>query len=218
VDFFAKKVMKKLLGIFLIVVVFASCMPEPESIDLVRYMVVQTDYNQDFINDSENVFDTYLTFVIREDTIGFVSSLSEDEYLIESDVPGFVIPVVDSIRDGFITSGYLQVTTNDNPDFAVNVIVLQNFNYYQSINYGYGYPGSYYSYYGYYYPVVSTYYSNYVTLLIQVVDAKTPNGDNEYPVIWSASIGDLNATTDLTGKTLEAIDQAFKQSPYISKK
>lgn len=212
-----KSMVRKGLVIIGGMLVASGCVPEPESIDLIRYMVTQTKYNQDFINDSENVFDTYSTFVIREDTMGFVSSLSEEEYLLESDVPGFVVPVVDSIRDGFIASGYQQVTTEDVPDFAVNVIVLQNFNYYQSINYGYGYPGSYYGYYGYYYPVVSTYYSNYVTLLIQVVDAKNPNGSNEYPIIWSAYIGDLNATTDLTGKTLEAVAQAFEQSPYINK-
>lgn len=215
--FNTKLVMNKSLGTLAIIIVLASCMPEPESIDLIRYMVVQTEYNQSFINDDENIFDTYSTFVIREDTMGFVSSQSVDEYLLESDVPGFVIPVVDSIRDGFVDFGYQPVSTEDDPDFAVNVIVLQNFNYYQSINYGYGYPGSYYGYYGYYYPVVSTYYSNNVTLLIQVVDAKNPNGDNEYSIIWSAYIGDLNATTDLTGKTLEAVAQAFEQSPYINK-
>jgi len=206
-------------GLFLILLLLnlSSCMQEPESAELAKYMVVQTKYNQEFINDSENIFDTYSTFVIREDTMGFVSTATDAEYLLESDVPGFVIPVVDSIRDGFIAFGYDLVTVEDDPDFAVNVVVLQNFDYYQSINYGYGYPGSYYSYYGYYYPTVSTYYSNYVTLLIQVVDAKNPNINQEYPIIWSAYIGDLNATLDLPGKTLEAVGQAFEQSPYIKK-
>jgi len=203
-------------GIFfsLVLLSFSSCMLEPQSAELVKYMVVQTEYNEEFVNEEENIFDTYSTFVIREDTMGFVSTLTDAEYLLESDVPGFVIPVVDSIRNGF-KLGYEQVTEEEDPDFAVNVIVLENFNYYQSVNYGYGYPGSYYSYYGYYYPAVTTYYSNYVTLLIQVVDAKNPNGSNEYPIIWSAYIGDLNATLDLPGKTLEAVSQAFEQSPYI---
>lgn len=196
--------------------IVVSCMPAPEDVDRIRYMLVQTEYNEDFIHDSENIFEEYQSFVIREDTMGFVSTSSSAKYLIEEDVPGFVEPVVDSIRNGF-ELGYDQVTDADDPDFAVNVIVLQNFDYYQTVNYGYGYPGSYYGYYGYYYPYVSTYYSNFVTLLIQVVDAKNPNGNNEYPVIWSAYIGDLNATLDLPGKTLEAVHQAFEQSPYIRK-
>lgn len=196
--------------------VAAGCMNEPESGDLVKYMVVQTEYNEDLINENENIFDTYSTFVIREDTMGFVSSVDDAEYLLESDVPGFVSVVVDSIRDGFLAYGYGQVTAEDDPDFAVNVIVLQNFNYFQTINYGYGYPGGYYGYYGYYLPIVTSYYSNYVTLLIQVVSA-TPDLSGEFPIIWSTYIGDLNATIDLPGKTLEAVAQAFEQSPYMMK-
>ena len=208
--------MKKILPIGLLLLTCISCMPEPETGNLVKYMVVQTAYNEDFINQQENIFETYSTFVIREDTIGFVSNLSDTKYLTEKDVPEFVKPVVTAIRDGF-AQDYQQVTEDDAPDFAVNVVVLENFNYYQTYNYGYGYPGSYYSYYGYYYPVVSTYYSNYVTLLVQVVDAKNPNLQNEYPIIWSAYIGDLNATLDLKGKTLEAVEQAFEQSPYLKR-
>jgi len=207
--------MKRALPInLLLLVICMSCIQEPEIGNLVKYMMVQTEYNQSFINNEENIFDSYSTFVIREDTMGFVSNFSDTKYLTESDVPGFVSPVVDAIRDGF-AQGYLQVTEEDDPDFAVNVVVLENFNYYQTYNYGYGYPGSYYGYYNYYYPAVTTYYSNYVTLLVQVVDAKNPNSNNEFPIIWSAYIGDLNATLDLTGKTLEAVDQAFTQSPYI---
>lgn len=200
------------------VLAISGCEREPSMGELVKHMLVQTEYNAAFVNDTENVFDTYSTFVIREDTMGFVSNSSTKKYIIESDVPGFVEPVVDAIRDNFVSVGYQQVSTEDNPDFAVQVIVLQNFNYYQYLNYGYGYPGSYYyGYYNYYYPVVSTYVANYVTLLIQVVDAKNPNGANEYPIIWSAYIGDLGTTGNLTGNTLEAVDQSFTQSPYLQK-
>ena len=208
--------MKRTFPIILLLTACMSCMQEPEMGNLVQHMLVQTAYNEDFINQNENVFEGYSTFVIREDTIGFVSNLSDTEYLTEEDVTDFVNPVVDAIRDGF-AQDYQQVTDDANPDFAVNVVVLENFSYYQTYNYGYGYPGSYYSYYGYYYPMVNTYYSNYVTLLVQVVDAKNPNLQNEYPIIWSAYIGDLNATLDLKGKTLEAIETAFAQSPYLKK-
>jgi hypothetical protein len=179
---------------------------------------VQTEYNQDFVKTDQNIFNNYSTFVMDDIKMGFVSTVSPNKkFLEEADVPNFVTAVLAAIRDSVINKGYLRVTDEDEPDFAVNVVVLQNFNFYQAINYGYGYPGSYYGYYGYYYPYVSTYYANYVTLLIQVVDAKNPNGLNEYPIIWTAYIGDLNFTTDLTNKTLEAVTQAFKQSPYFKK-
>lgn len=215
--------MTKVTSLFLLALAgftFFGCLRSPETGELVKHMLVQTEYNTDFINQTDTVFTTYSTFVIREDTMGFVSNLSTAKYILESDVPDFVVPVISSIEDEFLGKGYTKVTVNDNPDFSVNVVVLQNFSYYQSVNYGgygYGYPGSYYyGYYNYYYPVVSTYSANYVTLLIQVVDAKNLV-NNKYPIIWSAYIGDLNATIDLKGKTLEAVSTAFEQSPYIRK-
>jgi hypothetical protein len=53
-------------------------------------------------------------------------------------------------------------------------------------------------------------------MVIEIVDVKNATG-NDYKVIWKAFIGDLYTTFDLKTKTLEAIDQAFVQSPYISK-
>src|SRR6187402_418465 len=107
--------MKRILPIGLILITSVSCMQEPEMGNLVKYMLVQTAYNEDFVNEEENIFDTYSTFVIREDTIGFVSNLSDTKYLTEEDVPDFVTPVVDAIRDGF-AQDYQQVTDDANPD------------------------------------------------------------------------------------------------------
>lgn len=208
--------MKKIILAITILTAASACMPEPQTIDLIKYMVVQTEYNKDYVNDQANIFDYYAKFTIRMDTMGYVSTLTNQDYITEDDVADFVKPVVTAIRDGFVDVGYTQVDKDASPDFAVNVIVLENFQYYQSVNYGgYGYPGSYYGYYGYYYPVVNTYYSNYVTLLVQVVSTTAVN--SKFPIIWSAYIGDLNATTDLKAKTLEAVTTAFQQSSYLHK-
>lgn len=208
--------MKKIFLALTILTAASACMPEPQTIDLIKYMVVQTEYNQDFVNDQSNIFDLYSKFTIRMDTMGYVSTLTNQDYITEDDVADFVKPVVTAIRNEFVDAGYTQVDKDANPDFAVNVIVLENFQYYQSVSYGgYGYPGSYYGYYGYYYPVVNTYYSNYVTLLVQVVSTTAVN--SKFPIIWSAYIGDLNATTDLKAKTLEAVTTAFQQSSYLLK-
>jgi hypothetical protein len=210
--------MKKIGYLTVGLMLLTSCMREPESSELAKYLVVQTEYNQDFIKPGENIFHTYSTFVMVDDKMGFVSTRFPNvEFLTQSDYD-FVIPVLNAVRDGFTSEGFEKVTEEDDPDFAVNVVVLQDFNFFQTINYGYGYyPGSYYGYYGYYFPYVSTYYANYVTLLVQVVDAKSPNSNNEYPIIWSAYIGDLNYTLDRKTSMIEAVEQAFKQSPYLTK-
>jgi hypothetical protein len=185
---------------------------------LVKYMLVQTEYDTARVDGDVNVFNTYSTFVLKQDTMGFVSSIDEDTILVDNPNFEFVTPVVDRVTDEVEAAGYLRVEEDENPDFVVNVVVLENFSFYQSVSYPGYYSGYYSGYYGYYYPVVNTYYSNFITLVVEVVDIKNyaANG-NKYMVIWTASIGDLGVTQDLVGKTLEAVDQAFTQSPYFSK-
>lgn len=211
--------MRKFFG-FLIVIALSSCMREPDSADLVKYMVVQTEYDTEQVDGDVNVFTTYNTFVLLQDTIGYVSTIAEDTILVDGyNFEGeFVTPVTDLVTEKVEEAGYQRVEEDENPDFSVNIIVLENFSFFQSIAYP-GYYSGYYNYYGNYYgPIVTTYYSNFVTLVIEVVDIKNyaANG-NKYKIIWTAFIGDLRSTLDLTGNTLEAVDQAFTQSPYFSK-
>ena len=205
--------------IFLVgLLVGSGCMQSPETADLVKYMTVQTEYDQAVITASANIFNTYSSFTMKVDTVGFVSTLSNDTILTEEDVTNFPKPVTRTVRDRLINKGFTLVAEDGDPDFAVNVVVLQNFSFLQSVNYGGYYPGyGYYGYYGYYYPTVNTYYANYVSLVIQVVDIKNYlANESKYRIIWTAFIGDLNASEDTTTKTLEAIETAFDQSPYIT--
>jgi hypothetical protein len=201
------------------VLAFAGCIREPDLSDLAKHMVVITEYDEDQINETENIFDDYTTFYLRRDTIGYVyNHPNADTVLIDGiNGPGdFVSPTVDEIELNITAAGFNYVDKTANPDFAVKVAVVENFSFYQSISY-YSYSG-YYGYYGYYYPIVNTYASNSATFLIEIIDVKNyaANG-NKYVVVWRAYIGDLIVTQDLKGKTLEAINTAFEQSPFIKK-
>ncbi|HRJ31575.1 MAG TPA: DUF4136 domain-containing protein [Cyclobacteriaceae bacterium] len=211
--------MKSKVLIISALVVLAGCDLQPQSGELARDMVVQTQYDQQSVSGISNVFTDYSTYVLRQDTIGFVSNRNSRTYLIESDLNianGYVKPVVNLVGSNLAARGYQRVEDDGDPDFAVNIVILDNFSFFQTIQYPGFYPGGYYGFYGYYFPIVTTYYSNYTTLVIEIVDIKNATG-NQYKVIWKAFIGDLNNTFDLRGKTLEAIDQAFVQSPYIQK-
>lgn len=205
----------KRLGVILVVVGLFGCSTEPEIVDLVKYMVVQTQYDQDAITDTENIFNTYGTFTLKRDTLGYVFAYSSDTILVDGvNSTDFAKPVAAAVEAGITARGFTRVAENAEPDFAVNIIVLRDFSFFQSVSYP-GYYSGYYGYYGYYYPVVSNHYSDYATLVIEVVDIKHAT-NNQYKVIWKAYIGDLLTTTDLKLKTLEAIEQAFKQSPYFT--
>lgn len=212
--------MKRIVAVF-IVIGLSGCAMEPEIADLVKYMVVQTQYDDTRINDEQNAFNDYTTFILREDTLGFVSTYSNDTILMDSPSNGidFVNAVIDNVADHAADRGFTRVEDDDdNPDFAIKIVVLENFSFFQSVSYP-GYYSGYYGYYGGYYgPVVNTYASNFVTLVIEVVDiANYAENGNKYVVVWSAFIGDLLTTDDRKNKLLQAVDQAFEQSPYFSK-
>jgi hypothetical protein len=209
--------MKRIAAI-LIVMGIAGC-GEPEVADLVKYMVVQTEYNQEEINETDNIFNSYTTFVLRADTLGYVSTYpGSDTILIDkpNTLIDFATAVVDKVAANAEARGFDRVEADANPDFAIKIVVLENFSFSQVVYYP-GYYSGYYGYYGGYYgPIVETYSSNYVTMVIEVVNIKNAV-DNKYKVIWSAYIGDIFTTYDRKNKILTAVDQAFEQSPYFSK-
>ncbi len=209
--------MKRIVGI-LIILGIASCSTEPEVADLVKYMVVQTDYDTEQINEEKNVFNDYSKFVLRKDTLGFVSTYSNDTILLDNPQTrvDFAKAVIAKVDSNATARNFERVEADEEPDFAINIVVLENFSFYQNISYP-GYYSGYYGYYGGYYgPVVNTYTSNFVTLVIEVVDIQNATG-GKYDVVWSAYIGDLLTTDDRKNKILAAVNQAFKQSPYFSK-
>jgi hypothetical protein len=101
---------------------------------------------------------------------------------------------------------------------------VNDFNVFQSViypNYYGGYGGYYSGYYGYgswySYPYVNTYAYNTGVLIVEIVDLKNRTANNEVAVIWDAYLGDIYSTLDHLNASLDAVNQAFTQSPYLSK-
>jgi hypothetical protein len=199
---------------FLIFIAAFSCMEKPSTGDLVKDMVVQT--NKDVTVD----FKTFSTYALPLDTIGLVSNTTEASAIVSN----YSKAVVNAVKRNFDAQGYQRVELNQNPDFGVNIFVVNDLSVFQSVvypNYYYGYPGygfgSYYGYGGYYgYPYVNTQVYNQAILVIEFADLKTIQNNNAR-VVWTANIGDLITSVDQDAKVLEAIDQAFVQSPYLKK-
>ncbi len=210
--------MKKIVACgCLAVLIFASgCYPEPDAASLVDDLVVVTNF------DPEADFSSYVTYAIPTDTIGFISNNSNDTTIIQSAQTNFPRPVLTALRTHLNAAGYVETDKSQDPDLGVNVAVVNDLNIFQSVVYPdfYGYPGYYYpGYYGYgggyYPPYVNTYAYNTGVLIVEIVDLKNKNGNNEVKVIWSSFMGDLYSTLDLVPQTERAIGQAFDQSPYL---
>jgi hypothetical protein len=192
-----------------------SCQPEPDSFKLLDELVVSTTY------DNTVDFQTYSTYSIATDTIGFVSNRANDTILFQRDTD-YPRPILQKVISNLNTLGYSRVNKSDNPDMRINVYVVNDYNLFQQViypdyyypsyyGYGYGY-GSYYA-----YPYVNTYATNTGSLVVEILDLKNVTPDNKVKVIWGAYMGDVYSTIDLIKQSEKAIDQAFIQSPYLHK-
>jgi len=201
------------IAIFLMGGLF-SCEPTPDELKLFDQFVVSTNYEQD-VN-----FGSFTTFTLRSDTIGLVSNTYGDDTIVVGS--NYARPVIGQVRTNMIDRGYQQVDVDQDPDLAVNIYVVKNLNLFQQVNYypGYYSPG-YYNYYGGYYggyygyPYVDTYAYNTGVLVVEIIDLVNVNQQNQVRVIWNAYMGDVFSSIDRNQQSLDAIDQAFAQSPYL---
>lgn len=195
-------------------IALAGCRPEPEAAELVDQLVVSTNY------DKTADFSAIATYSIPTDTIGFISERSPDTIIV---APKNTFPrtVLQAVNADLQARGYTRVTRKENPDIGINVLVVNDFNVFQDVvypnNYG-GYYGGYYGYNSWYsYPYVQTYAYNTGVLIIEIVDLKRLTPDNKVRVLWSAYMGDVYSTLDLERQAVDAIHQAFTQSPYLTR-
>jgi Domain of unknown function (DUF4136) len=206
--------MKAFACILVIVIVGTDCQMKPQLGELVNDMVVQTNY------DNTVNFSSYASYTMLLDTLGRVSGTSSDTIIVTT----YAQQITDKLKSNLDSRGYSWVEKTQNPDFAAVAYIVDDLNVFQTVNYyqsyypGYYYPnyyGNYGSYYGY--PSVSTYAYNTAVLVIEIVDLKNKDAQGRVKVVWTAYIGDVLSSVDPFQKSVEAVTQAFDQSPYLSK-
>jgi len=194
--------MKKGFVIVIVSVLFLwACEPKPNGSDLVKKMVVSTDYN------SSANFTSYSTYTMVLDTISYFDN-SDPNPADTSAIGSEIHDITNKVKNKMDSAGY-SLVNEKLADLWVYIYVNQVYSAYQSYYYN---PYSY-GYYGSYYPTVSV--TDLADLYIYIVDLKHKTSG---PYLWACDIGDLVSSQDQTSATiLQAIDQAFKQSPYIKK-
>lgn len=201
---------KRAIILFLLVPFFWSCQQEPDSYRLLDQFVVATNY------DTLAAFDSYKTYSLATDTIGFVSDTNPNDTIVTS--PQYDLPhdVLQAIKENMDARNYTRVAADQDPDIGVNVYIVKNLNLFQQVVYPNYYYNNYYGYGGYYYyPYVQTYAYNTGSLVIEFVDLKNPGTGNRYKVIWNAYMGDVFNAVNQVQESIDAVNQAFVQSPYL---
>lgn len=201
--------MKKLLIGCYVMLAVVSCRPEPEGLILLDELVVKTKQREN------TDFSAYQTYTIATDTIGFYTNTNPNDTIrkYSSDFP-YPRLVINAVKDKLNTS-FTQVDLEEDPDLGVNVYLIHGLSIYQELvtpaygSYYYGYYGSYYGSY------IATYGTNRVSLIVEIVDLKNEDLNGNFPVVWSAIMGDVINSVNYEKQSVDAIRQAFDQSPYI---
>ncbi len=179
------------------------CEPKPNESDLLKNMVVTTDYN------TTANFSNYSTYWMSLDTISyFLNTDPTDTLATGADVS----TITGEVSSKLTAAGYSLVGKNASPDFWVHVYVVENYSEYQSYYYNpysYGYYGGYYGGYN------SVSVSDQSNLYIFLIDLKHKSSGKSY--LWGCNIGDVASSPDQINTIIRAIDQAFTQSSYIKK-
>lgn len=194
------KILAFILGMGLLVTTSCSKYP-PSSERLLEDLANITQY------DTKVDFNKYKTFVIAPS----ITKITAKDTTQLTDQQA--MSVLAQIEKNMISRGFVKAAAPVNPDFGIQVIYFQNTTVYAYYPNWWGYP--YYPYYPYY-PV---YYSSYTTGLanIELLDLKVmdPPPNQKIYLRWNAYIRGLLTGTHTSADILNAVDQAFVQTPQL---
>lgn len=207
--------MKSKFIIFMAVIsmMIMSCQKSPDTDNLDDNYLVYTNY------DTGTDFNAINTFHVI-DSILIIDNSEKPSYWKNNNSQ----KIVNAYRAGFENAGYTIATEDEIPDIVLQLSYV-NTTYYYNI-YGSGpwwnnYPG-YWNWggWGWYYPYSFTYSYSTGSIIGELVNTDAPTAQNDMlTVIWNSYIcGILNGNNLSLTRTLDAINQAFAQSPYLSKK
>lgn len=206
--------MKNLLLLFCGTLVLSSCFKGPDTSSLSTDLVVAT--NRDLQVD----FNTYTTYHVS-DTIPRITDDPTDTIITGPEA----LEIVNKIKANLDARGFQFVERDQSPDLAVIPAIVRITNVGTICSgwwWGYpGYwpPGYWRPGYGYYYPYCGVYSYETGSLNIDLLDLVNAPDNNSISATWTSVLfGSLNSNDDVNlDRALNAIDQAFEQSPYITK-
>jgi hypothetical protein len=208
--------MKKILLVSIVAFGLVACRKEPDLSQLTDDFIVATffDRNADF--------DSLETYYVPSN-VGYISNTHPNDSLLS---PNKALQLVNQVKSNMSDRGFTSVDSSQSPDMAINMFVIKDLNRTDVVTPGYwwGYPGYYdpwyWGYYDsyYYYPYTYSYTYETGTLVIELIDLKNNDeNNNKLIVVWNAISNGVLAgypSSDMQ-KGLDAIDQSFQQSPYL---
>jgi hypothetical protein len=210
--------MKKILFISTLVLLAVACQKEPYPQDGDNEYLVYTAPAKDAD------FSDYTTFDIA-DSLLVIGQSAKPEYSQSNNA----LALIQAFRTNMEKLGYIYTPDNPDADLGIQLtymIKTERFLQYYNDPYwwldypGYWSPGYWGDWYGFYYPRPMVYSYSTNALLADMVDLTAEQGDGKsLEIIWSVYIGGPagpNVSYDVQ-RMKDSINQAFAQSPYLSK-
>ena len=187
-----------------------SCEKDPDTDKLNDDYLVLTNY------DGSADFKDINTFYVI-DSILIIGNDTKVEYWKNENSQ----KIIDAYNDNFISRGYTPVSKGKDAD-AVFQLSYINTTYYFNNSAGpwwNNYPG-YWNWGGggWYYPFSFYYTYSTGSIIGELVDRKSERSDKKLTIVWNTYISGLLYGNNLSYyRTMNAINQAFEQSPYLVK-
>ena len=209
--------MKKILLIPAVIIFAVACHKEPYTDSDNEYLVYTSPGKQ-------TTFTSFQTFDLADSLL--IIGQSNKPVYSQSDN---ALALIQAVRTNMEKRGFIYTPDNPDADLGIQmtyVIKTERYvQYYRDpywwLDYpGYWSPGFWGNYTGFYYPYPVTYTFSTNSLMIDMVNLTVPRTVNEaLEVVWSAYIGGPASTsTDYDVNRMKAsIDQAFVQSPYLTR-
>ena len=211
--------MKKLIPILLAVFAFAACEKDPDMDKLDNDYLVYTNY------DKKANFKEFTTYYLP-DKILVISDKEEPEYL-EGEAAQEILAAYKSNMD---QRGYIMAASKEEAQLGIQVSYIKStyfFTDYGQPEWWWGYPGYWGSGYwgnwggGWYYPYAVTYSYSTNSFITEMVNLKADEGEGKkLPVVWTSYLTGFETGSKAINRTLaiEAVNQSFTQSPYLTNK
>lgn len=211
--------MKRFIPLLLAAFAFTACEKEADLDKLDNNFVVYTNY------DKSADFKQFSTYYLP-DSILLIGEKDKTEYWKDNEAQQILATYASNMN----SRGYTRVDAREDADLGLQVSYVKNT--YVYTDYGYpewwwGYPGYWDVPYwgnwggGWYYPYAVNYSFSTGSFVTEMLNLEAVQGLNEkLPVLWTAYMsGMLSGSTETNvGLAIQAVNQAFGQSTYLTNK
>ena len=209
--------MKKIFFISALALLAVACQKEPYSQDVDGEYLVYTSPSKDVD------FSKYMTFDIA-DSLLVIGEKSKPYYSQSNNA----LALIQAFRTNMENRGFIYTPSNPDAQLGIQVTYIEETQRYVQYNtdpyWWLGYPGYWPSGYwgnwtGFYYPRPVTYIYTTNALLADIVNLTTEEDGKPLEILWTSYIGGAAGSSIQSDvkRMQAAVDQAFIQSPYLSR-